>query len=197
MKTYNVEQGTQEWFNLRLGKFTGTDAQIVQCAGKGLETLVYKKASEILSGEFDESFINDDLERGQDGESIARSAYEMERGVRVEQIGFLELNEYVGCSPDGYVGEGLAEFKCPRQYNYVKTRYTQKIDPCYVWQMQFQMYVSNRPWCDYVVFNDKFHDLIIIRENRDEAKINKIISGLETGTTLLKQVLASMKRGDK
>jgi predicted phage-related endonuclease len=124
VRIYELDQNSSEWDKLRLGKFTASDAQAIGNDGKGLETLVYKKVAEIMTQQIEESYMNSDMQRGHDFEAMARNAYEIETGKRVVQVGFVEMNSYVGCSPDGLVGEdGLAEYKNLNGANYIKALY--------------------------------------------------------------------------
>lgn len=194
MKTYNFPQQSQEWFDIRLGKFTASNAQAIASNGKGLETLCFQVVAEILSKTREEGYTNPDLERGNEQETLARASYEMETGNKVETVGFCELNDRVGASPDGLVGEdGLVEIKCQKNSVYVQTLYSKKIDTKYEWQMQMQMLVTDRKWVDFVVFNENFPKLIIIRVNRDEAKIEKLRVGLEMGNKKVDEILEGVK----
>lgn len=194
MKIHKVKQQSEKWFKLKLGKLSASNAQAISADGAGLVTFVYKTVAEILSGVREDTYVNPDMERGNEQEDTARSAYEMETGNMVKQVGFCELDEYVGASPDGLVGkDGLFEVKCPRASNYVKLLYTKKIDTAYVWQMQMQMLVTDRKWVDYVVFHENFKDLIIIRVDRDEKAIEKLWAGLGSGVSQIKQILKEVK----
>src|SRR5574343_710043 len=129
MKIINVTQGTQQWFDCRLGHFTASNAQAIANNGKGLETLVFEKVAEKLTRKQKESYTNPDIDRGHELEGMARSNYEIETGSKVVEVGFCELDEYVGCSPDGFVGDdGLVEIKCKNDANYVKYLYEKKVD---------------------------------------------------------------------
>lgn len=191
MKIYQkLVQGSSEWLKLRLGKFGSTDAQAVASNGKGLETKVYEKVAELIIGQPKDHYINADMERGNELEGMARSAYEIETGRMVKQVGYIEFNERVAGSPDGLVGEeGLIEIKCPSNTNFVRFAFTRKIDTKYLWQMQHLLYVSNRKWCDFVAFNEELNKIIIIRVERDEAKIEKIRIGLESAISQLEAVM--------
>lgn len=189
-----IKQGSKEWFDLRLGRFGSTDAQAISANGKGLETVVFKKVAERMSGIFEDHYINSDMERGNEQEDIVRSSYEMETGNKVKQVGYIEFNEYVGGSPDGLVGDdGLFEAKCPRASVYVKLLYTKKIDTGYVWQMQHLLNITGRKWVDHVAFHEDFKDLIIIRVERDEKAIEKLNKGLISGIKQIKTILKEVQ----
>jgi putative phage-type endonuclease len=195
MKIYkNLEQRSDEWFSVRLGKFGSTDAQAVATKGKGLETLCYKKVAEIIIGRQEDSYTNEHLERGRELEPMARSAYEIESSNFVEQVGYIELSKFVGCSPDGLVGDkGMVEIKCPSNANYIKNLYENKIDTAYIWQVQHQLYVGNREWCDFIIFNETLNKIKITRIKRDESAIEKLKVGLEYGEKRIKDILEKIK----
>jgi len=195
MKTYNYDQGSEEWFKVRLGKFTGSVAQAIAANGKGLETLVFEKAAEILTSKPKPSYTNDDIERGHEYEDMARNAYEIETGRTVKQVGFVEVDEFVGCSPDGLVeDDGLIEIKCKNDANYARFLYDQKVDPAHNWQIQFNLWVTKREWCDYIVFNENFTKPIsVIRIQRNETEIAKLKAGVLTGIAQLKSILEKIK----
>jgi len=196
MKIYDFKQGTPDWFKIRLGKLTASNAQSIANNGIGLDSLVYEKVAEILTGKQKEEYTNEDIERGHELEAMARNSYELERaGELVKEVGFIEQDNYIGCSPDGLVGDkGLFEVKCKDDKNFVKYLYDKKIDPAHDWQMQMQMLVTNREWCDYVVFNPNFNDPVIIKRiARDEVKIAKLKAGLAVGTAKIQAVLEAIK----
>jgi len=194
MKIHTFEQRTPEWFEVRLGKFTGSDAQVIATNGKGLDTLVFEKVAERMTRVVKEGYTNSDMERGIALEDEARTAYELETGKTVTQCGFIEHNEYVGVSPDGLAGvSGLIEIKCPNDVTFVRYLYDQKIDPKYYAQMQMQMWVADREWCDYVVYNPNFENPIrIARVTIDQAFLDKLIAGVENGISKINKIMENL-----
>ena len=129
MKIHNIDQNTPEWHALRLGKFTASNAQAIANNGKGLETLCFEKVAEILTGKAKESYTNDDMQRGNDLEEMARNSYELETGIVVKRVGFIEKSDRIGCSPDGLIAEdGLQEIKCKNDANFVRYLFDKKIN---------------------------------------------------------------------
>lgn len=190
MKIIDVKQGTPEWLALKLGKFGGTDAVAVATNGKGLETLCFQKAAEILTGRSKDAYTNPDMERGHEFENIARSSYEIKTGNLVTQVGYCQLSDYVGVSPDGMIkDEGLVEIKCPNDANFIRFLYDKKPASNYIWQMMHQMYVTERKWCDFVVFNDNLNKMEVLRIDRDESMIEKLKVGLEQGVAKVQEIL--------
>lgn len=180
----DIEQRSDEWFAVRLGKFTASDALTIANQGKGLETLALEKATEELSRKKSGSnYMNEAIQHGIETEDEARDIYELESGNTVEQVCFVIDNENVGCSPDGLIGEdGLVEIKCPTDKVYMQYLIDDVVKKEYYYQMQMQMLVTNRHWCDYVVYNYNFKKPIIIKRIKpDEEVMTKIAEGLMIG----------------
>lgn len=175
---------------------TASHAQAIASAGKGLDTYVRELLVEIHSTADKEVYTNEHTERGNELEEVARSLYELETGHIVETVGFVEYNEYSGCSPDGLVGDdGLVEFKCPADKKYLDLLLDEKIDTGYVWQVQMQMLVTGRTWCDLVFFNPNFErSMYIKRIEADPAAHAKIIAGLQAGKKLMDEYEKKIKK---
>lgn len=191
MKIHNVEQGTDDWFKIKLGKMSASHAQAIGNQGKGLDTYTIDIVTQILTGINKSDYTNADLERGVAMESEARDIYAFEKEVEVKQVGFVEYNDYTGCSPDGIVNDdGLVEIKCPKDTMFTKLLISKKPDSAYVWQCQMQMLVTGFNWCDLVYYNPNFKNPLIIHElKRDEAMIAKLKDGLIMGEGLIKKYL--------
>lgn len=119
------------------------------------------------------------MEWGTQNEPQARVAYEVSTGNFVDQIAFVDhpkIKDF-GCSPDGVVGEGLIEIKCPNSathWSYIKAN---EPPQKYIIQMQSQMSVTGAKWCDFVSFDPRMPErsqLLIVRINRDEELIAEI-----------------------
>jgi len=195
MKIVDVEQRSPEWFELRKRRMTASHAQAISANGKGLTSYIREKMCDIYSISTTESFTNSAMEHGIEQEEVARTIYEFESGNGVIEVGFVVYNDYAGASPDGIVGnDGLVEIKCPTNKVYFNLLLDQKIDSKYLWQMQMQMLVCDRKWCDYVVYNPNFKNQIFIkRVERDEKMIDKLLVGLESGEKLIKEIEKEMK----
>ncbi len=189
-----LEQQSNAWFEARQGKMTASAASKVGSNGKGLETYCRKIVAELLSIAEPVRFSNIHTERGNELEPVAKAAYEKIKGVKVREIGFAKYSDYVGCSPDGLVGEdGLVEIKCPADSGYVDYLLEGKIKSEYVWQMEMQMLILDKQWCDFVVFNPNFSTAIkIVRVYPDKVKKDKLLAGFETGEGLIKEYIERM-----
>lgn len=189
-----MEQRSEEWFKVKLLHFTASHANTIRANGAGLKTLCKKMITEYYSSGENEAYVNAytnaHMDRGNGWEDIAREIYQLETGEDVTQVGFVELNEHVGCSPDGLVGEdGLIEIKNLSDNVFVDLSLTGKISKEHYDQMQMQLYVTGRKWCDYFVFNPNFNpNYQLFRVKPDMEAINEIKQGLESGKAILLQL---------
>ena len=177
----DVEQGTEEWLNLRFGWITASRFKDVMAggAGKTRKAYMYHLAAEILTGERAESYTNEYMEWGTQTEPQARAMYELESGYDVDQVSFIRHDTLkAGCSPDGLVGEsGLVEFKCPKTTTQIETFLSGKMPAIHAAQVQGQLWISEREWCDFVSFDPRINgesSYFCTRIERDEDKIKEI-----------------------
>lgn len=196
MKIYNFEQRTDEWYAIRKGKMTASNAETIIANGKGLETYIYNLMAEYYSSAEKENYINADMQRGIDLEPEARLEFEFYTDLDVQEVGFIEYNEFIGVSPDGLIGDdGLIEIKCPNDSIYFKLLLSNNIKPEYIAQMQMQMYVTDRQYCYFVSYNPNFEKSLYIKKiNRDEEMIDKLKKGLERGTQLIKEIKENFRK---
>jgi len=180
-----MEQGTDEWFNARIGKVTASRVSDLMAKTKtgysaSRDNYMAQLVCENLTKTKAEGFTNAAMEWGMEQEPFARAAYEAKTGVMVEEVGFVPhpLIEWAGASPDGLVGpDGLVEIKCPNTATMIDTLLTGKVPGKYNIQMQFQMACTGRYWCDYVVFDPRMPakaQLFIKRVFRDDAFIQEM-----------------------
>ena len=157
----DIDQSGEEWLDLRMGFVTASKFKdvLAKGAGKTRKTYMYKIAAEIITGEREEGFTSKAIEWGTETEPRARAMYELDKGVDVEQIAFAHFDEkMVGCSPDGLVGErGLVEFKCPNTTTQIETFLSGKMPTTHMAQVQGQMWVLGRDWCDFVSFDPRIN----------------------------------------
>ncbi len=186
-----MAQRSEEWFARRLGKFTGSrfnDLMATTKTGPAVarKNLIVTLALERIAGKTADEYQNEAMRRGIELEPMARAAYEMYAGVLVEVIDFVDHGKYsfVGVSPDGLIGsEGLVELKCPYSlHKHVAALMAGEHAKEYRWQIQGQLWVTGRSWCDVVSYDPRFPDglhLAVKRIERDE----KAISELEQACT--------------
>ena len=159
-----IEQGTPIWFAQRLGKATASRvADIIAKTKSGpsasRENYATQLVLERITNTKGESYTSPAMEWGTATEPLARQAYELKRGLFVDETGFIDhpTIAMTGASPDGLVGsEGLVEIKCPNSATHLDTLITRKIPTKYVPQMMWQMICTGRKWCDFVSFDPRF-----------------------------------------
>lgn len=194
MQIHNFEQHSDEWYAIRCGRFTASVADTIAVSGAGLETLCFKVAAEILTGRKEETFKSPAMEQGNELEAVARTLFEMKTGYTVEEVGFIEIDDLEGSSPDGliHIGEELTgvEFKCPQDNTYAKLLFDNKIKPEYYAQMQMQMRHTGAKRWFYCVYNPHFkEEMVIIEVAKDPAFQEKLEKGLEKGKTRVREIL--------
>ena len=195
MIIHNFEQRTEEWYKVRLAKFTGSDFHSFMGNSETKKRLLLEKVAEKITGKSESVELKSaDIQRGVEQEDIARINYEMETGNTVIQVGFIELDEWTGCSPDGLVGDdGIIEIKCPRATTFVKHLMDDSIEPQYYTQIQFNLMVSGRKWCDFVRYNENF-DLYIKRVEADKEYQKKIRKVLDECIEEVKNNIEKLKK---
>ncbi len=185
MEILEFEQGSRGWIEARLGMVTASkfsDVMAKTPSGKSPGVTRYKYMTKLIT-EIDEqrqvvSYHDKNMEAGTDKEAGAREWYELITGNSVEEVGFIKLDDHVGCSPDGLVGEdGLVELKCPlgtTHRDYLEGK--QSLVKTYWKQIQGQMYVTGRKWCEIMSFRpeNKKHPHILHRVKRDEEFIHEL-----------------------
>lgn len=191
MIIHTMEQRSIAWHNVRAGKLTGSNAQAIGAGGKGLETLVYATLAEKYSNNQDEPYTSADMQRGIELEAQARETYEIMYDT-VQEVGFIEHDEYSGVSPDGLIGEdGGFECKCPNDANFFKILVNgeKAIESKYIWQVQMCLLVSQRKWWDLVFYSTNFNkNMIVFRIYPDMEKQEKLLIGLDKGKKLIKEI---------
>ena len=179
-----IEQGTPEWHQLRLGKVTASRVSDVMDKIKTGESASRKNyraelVVQRLTGLPSESFTNAAMEWGTATEPMARIAYEIAKEVLVEQVGFIEHPTIAmfGCSPDGLAHDGMIEIKCPNSATHIEYLTDNKAPAKYINQMQCQMAVTGRKWCDFVSFDPRLPEdlqLFVVRVERDQKYIDSM-----------------------
>ena len=159
---FDIEQNTDEWLDLRAGKPTGSKAGVIMAnLGKAFSDTAKKYAvniaiEQITGNRIPSDYNNGHMARGHLQEPIACAYYEDRNFVDVMRGGFF-LNDGVGISPDGLVGDnGLIEIKSvipTVQFANVKRG---KVDPAYKWQTIFQVKYCEKEWLDFVSFCDLY-----------------------------------------
>jgi putative phage-type endonuclease len=147
---------------MRLGMITASKMQDLMSKGRGsapsktAETYMMKLIAERLTGESEPFFENAAMKWGTGTEDQARAMYELNEGVDVEEVAFIKRCDFIGISPDGLVGDaGMIEIKCPNSSTQVKRFFTEDYSSDYKAQIQAQLWVAEREYCDFLSFDPR------------------------------------------
>ena len=176
-----MEQRTDDWFAARLGKVTASRVSEVIAKGKGAtrEGYMADLIVERLTGQRVGGFTTVHMEWGTEQEPHARAAYSAHTGELVEEVGFIDHPRIAnsGASPDGLVGDGLVEIKCPATATHLDTLLAGTVPSKYVPQMQWQMACTGRAFCDFASYDPRLPDhlrLFVKRVPRDDDYIKAL-----------------------
>mgnify|MGYP001008552361 CR=1 FL=1 len=172
LEIFNHTQGTPEWHESRCGIITAScfSDVLAKGAGKTRRTYMLKLAGERITGNVADNFSNAHMERGHEQESIARSLYEEQQGIKIIQCGFMKHGSF-GYSPDGLIGDdGLLEIKTKLAHLQAAVLIDGEVPSEHIAQIQGGLMVSGRRYLDFVSFCPGM-PFFIKRVERDEAYI--------------------------
>ena len=186
-----IAQGTDEWFQQRLGKVTASRiSDVIAKTKTGVSTsrqnYLIQLVSERITGKKGDSFVNQAMLDGIERESAARALYVRTRGVSVTEVGFFDhpIIKNSGASPDGAVNSeeegkyaGLIEIKCPIETTHTNTLISKSVPSKYIPQMQWQLACTGAKWVDFASYNPNFPEelqLFVARVDRDDTYIAEL-----------------------
>lgn len=157
IEVVDVEQGSPEWFEAKLGIPSASHFSDVAAAGEGKVRTTYmrKLAGEIITGLPREDYKNAQMDRGTRMEPELRALYEMISGNKTTKVGFVKhARPYgvIGASPDSFVGDaGIVEFKSAAPHVLIEILEADRVPPEHLPQCQGSMLVTGRRWCDLAI----------------------------------------------
>lgn len=161
----HISQRSPEWYAVRRGKFTASNAYKLCANSKGRMDYIRSVALEYAYP--NQNFLREipvtpAMQHGIDMEDIVRKRAEEMNGFVTQQVGFAEPDEdselygYVGCSPDGIAHDNLDSFppmaieiKCPMGRNFDLNWCS--IPPKYKRQMCMNLIILGLESCLYIV----------------------------------------------
>lgn len=186
---HEVLQGSEEWLKLRIGKISASRAKDLLATVRYGEAAGYRNyktelAVERITNTRYERYVTKQMEYGTETEAVAATMYQLHTGNVAKECGTFSIEgTNVVASPDRLVGDdGLIEIKCRELGNHVESIATGNVPDEYYKQIQFQLWVANRAWADYVSYGDEMPEnsqVFIKRIERDEEVINEIIERVE------------------
>lgn len=192
---YDVEQGSEDWFQLRLGLPTASEFHTVLAKGEGKTRSKYMRrlAGEIITGKPAETYTNAHMERGKVMEGEARSLYAFRHDVEPVLVGFIK-NGGAGCSPDSLIGDdGMVEFKTALPDIVIEKIIGDRFPAEHVAQCQGNLWIAERDWIDCVIYSP---DMVPFekRAYRDEAYIKNLADEVERFNEDLAAMVARVRR---
>ncbi len=180
-----ILQNSPEWDDLHIGIVSASGvSKIITSTGKvsgQREKYLFEKVGERVTGQKAEGYTCKEFERGHEREDESRDAYKLINDSDVVQVGFVYLNKTKdrGCSPDGLVGDnGMFETKDAKPSIQISRLENGWANSEYRVQVQTQLYICEREWCDLQSYSRGFRPLTI-RKKRDEEFIKKIASAID------------------
>lgn len=194
----NCEQGSEDWHNARLGIPTASQfSRIVTASGNlsSSKSYLYELIAEYIEGA-KEGYQSAAMERGNEKEPIARTAYEFETDNEVIEVGgvFLDENKTIMASPDGLIKgqkKGL-EIKCPDLKTHIKYCFEGICPTEYKLQVMGGLWVTGYDTWDFVSYCPDYtpQPLLLITVNRDE----KLITAMDKHIKAFSKTLEAEKQ---
>lgn len=166
---HDVVQGTEAWLTLRAGIPTASQFHRIltpktRRLSSQAEDYMYKLLAEKVLGRYlDDTKSFYWAERGKLLEDEARAFYEALHNVETTTIGFITNDDRtVGASPDRLVGsDGLLEIKCPKPEVHMGYLLGEPVSQDYWLQVQGQLWVAEREYCDVVSYHPELPTRVI------------------------------------
>lgn len=203
MIVYDVKQGSPEWMALRCGVPTASNFDKILTPGRkasrSAEPYMFTLLGERMMGHPEDDFKSSWMQRGSEVEGDAINFYELQKDVAVTPVGFISNDAKTwGASPDALVGdEGQLEIKCPKAGTHVS--YMMETGGAYEEyrvQVQGQLWVANRQWCDVVSFHPEMSMALtrIVRDDDFIADLSRAVAAFSARLEAMS--LDLIERGD-
>ena len=186
MKIYMMEQGSDAWRQVRLGRPTSSNAHRIvtkakcdlsaQAADYGLRLV----AERLLNASSESSIESPWMERGRALEPLAARQYDFTQEVETIPVGFITTDDgRIGCSPDRLVVSDrriAVEIKCTSPH--VHLGYLLNgLGDAYRPQVQMQIMVAELERADLYAFHDQCPP-VLIQTAPDKDYISKLSAAL-------------------
>ena len=169
-----VEQGTEEWFDLRRGKFTASIAsKMVTPTGRPSTTYraeIGRIIAESLGWQEPEPFIQTEwMRRGTELEDEARKWFTVMTGLDVKEVGFIESDDHMtGFSPDGLTYDRIpVEIKVPKPSTHIGWLLEGALPKEHRAQVHFGLAITGAPHAWFMSYATQCEPLIIKVEHDD------------------------------
>lgn len=154
---HDIEQGSPEWIDMRLGIITCSEISAIRADGAGAQSYINGLAFERITGESSSVFDgNDWTKRGQELEPVARQMYEKKTNQIVSMVSFVK-NKGFGYSPDGLIYNksglvGAIEIKAKQPKDQIAILRSGKIPTDHIDQLHGGLSCAELDWVDFVSY---------------------------------------------
>jgi len=203
MKYYDIEQGSDEWFERRLGKVTSSHFSEIMANsvnkkgefdalakwGDPAKRYAMRIALEKKTGKRIDTFQNNWMARGNDLEPDARHKYECQTFQLVNNGG-LFIDKDFATSPDGLIDGGGIEIKCVAFNTHFAVIENNNYDTSYKWQITGQLLIAELDFVDFVSYCPEFvpeKELFIFRIERENMPTVQLKLRLEKFVELVRE----------
>ena len=204
-----MEQRSDEWYEIRRGKFTASEIhKLMGVKGLGKTGLTYidEGVADMLSDDSDdEHFDNAAMRWGREWEPVAAAWYSKAFNEELEERGFVLYSKDAGCSPDRLITgkrKGI-EIKCPfKRSNHLKhlklsNAAELKVEcPEYYWQVMFNILCLDYDSWDFVSFDPRYREdlrlfALEIKRNGEDCKLleQRLGEAIEIKNNILKTIV--------
>lgn len=168
----SVEQGSEEWFQIRKGRATASKASMVLTPTGRPSSSRVKYMRQLTA----ECLVDDPLEFmgnkftdwGNEHEAEAREFFQARTGLTVKEVGFCTRpDKIIGCSPDGLILDesgqwaGGLEIKCPSRDKHVEYVMEGELPSEYKLQVHWSLAVTKLPYWYFVSYFPGLEPLIL------------------------------------
>jgi putative phage-type endonuclease len=178
-----MEQRSPEWYAQRYGNASASRiSDVIAKTKSGYSASRENYLTELVLerfGVYPEPFSTPAMEWGNLQEPFARMEYEAITGEFVQEVGYVlhPTIKHAGASPDGVVGDGLLEIKCPNTKTHFEYLINGEVPNKYKPQMAWQMACTGAKWVDFVSFDPRAPEglqYFQIRYERDDEYIKML-----------------------
>ena len=175
-KIKNVRQRSDNWFDMRQGKVTGTTAYYLKYHSV---SFAIQKGME----EEDRDYTNDAMQRGRELEPIGIAKFARAKNLKVESAGFVDslVHEDAGFSPDGVIYDDDGKIKTIIEHKAFGEKHHRAcyecIDDRVMYQIQFGLFVTGAKDAYLVLYNPDLYDTksqLLIKHVEKDEKIQEI-----------------------
>lgn len=204
MKIIDFPQGSEAWKQARAGLVTASRIDDVLAkikSGEAAARADYKAqiVAEILTGRpQDDGYVSPEMQWGTDNEELARSAYEVQAGLLVDQVGLVvhPRLDRAAASPDGLSGRIGLEIKCPKTNTHLQYLLAGEVPKKYQPQMLWQMACGELDAVDFVSFDPRLDgslQLLVVRFTRDDKRIAEMEAEVEQFLAEVEEIVGKLR----